>query len=243
MRLEQALQHKRCAELLRAIYEALLDNKETTTLQELYHTLTEWMQLSPLALFTLKNVADQYHVHLAKANIVLKEHNLLPPIRRGDREPKLEFGTCHIYLDNLRSAYNVGSILRTTEALRLGPVYFGGNTPNRSNPKVQKTSMGSWEMIPSFEKPDIESLPAPIIILDTAKEAIPIHDFIFPDLFTLIVGNEEFGVSDAILKKGMQCIDIPLFGRKNSINVACAFGICAQEIRKQWNKKTTSSFS
>jgi tRNA(Leu) C34 or U34 (ribose-2'-O)-methylase TrmL len=239
LRLEPRLQHKTCAMLLREIYESLLENKTPIQLLERYHSWIDWMRLGSLKSPSLSSAADRYHWHLKKADIVLKEHNLLPPIRRGDREAKLPFGTCAIYLDNLRSAYNVGSILRTTEALRLGSVCYAKTTPDPTNPKVAKTSMGSSDIVPVSEM-EIEQLPRPIIVLDTATEAVSVNDFIFPGSFTLVLGNEEAGVSDTILQIADYFVDIPLFGKKNSINVACAFGICAQEIRRQWNLKNSS---
>lgn len=236
LRLDTPLRHKKCAEILRDIYEKQLDQKDFKQQIQEYEKLISWIEEIPMKEYSLSVLSERYHAHLKKANIVLKEHNLLPRIRRGDRDPICDFGNCHLYLDNLRSAYNVGSILRTTEALRLGKIYFGKNTPFIDNAKVQKTSMGSYEMVPCEKLEDLSLLPKPIIILDTASDAISVSDFIFPDSFTLVVGNEEFGVSDELLEMADYLVDIPLFGQKNSINVACAFGICAQAIRKQWNR-------
>lgn len=241
LRCPLSLQHKKCAEQLRFTYEALLQKKDPSALINIYHKLVEWMQIKPLQEISFFSLSERYHWHLKNTPIILKEHNLLPSIRRGDRAPKHAFGNCHILLDCLRSAYNVGSILRTTEALRLGSLYFYGNTPGVDNPKVQKTSMGSDKLVPSFHLSSLTSLPRPWIVLDTAEKAVSVNDFIFPSTFTLILGNEELGVSDELLKEADGLVDIPLYGKKNSINVACAFGICAQEIKRQWNLQNISS--
>ena len=230
-KLDEMARHKKCAELLRLIYVSSLEKKEIPSLWETYLTLREWLELGPVAYTTLKELADLYHFHLAKASQFLKEHNLLPPIRRGDRAPKEPFGNCAIFLDNLRSAYNVGSILRTVEALRIGSVYFSKKTPGIDNPKVIKTSMGASSLVPCFYKQDLKDLPRPFIALDTGDKAEPIGSFLFPESFTLIVGNEEYGISDEVLSQVDTVVEIPLFGQKNSINAACAFGIAAQQIR------------
>ncbi len=220
-------QHRKCAELLRRLYES-----KTPDL-EYYNVYLSWMRLPPCEPLNLKQIADHYHDHLKLAGLNLKEHNLLPQIRTGDRNAKCDFAPISIYLDYVRSAYNIGSILRTTEALRIGSVHFSPKTPFIDNEKVQRTAMGAAEIVPCFQNASLETLPQPIIILDTSEEAIPVTDFIFPPTFTLVLGNEEYGVSDASLKQATHVIEVPMLGAKNSLNIACAFAIAAAEIRKQ----------
>jgi tRNA G18 (ribose-2'-O)-methylase SpoU len=191
------------------------------------------MYLLPQETFDLKTLADRYHWHLEAANLSLKEHNLLPAIRTGDRIPKAEFPPIAIYLDRVRSAYNVGSILRTTEALRIGQIHCSEKTPFIDNEKVQRTAMGASELVPCFQNTPLSELPRPFIVMDTSDEAIPLSDFLFPPTFTLILGNEEYGVSSPLLAEADFLIEVPMFGAKNSLNVACAFAIAAAEIRRQ----------
>jgi tRNA G18 (ribose-2'-O)-methylase SpoU len=242
-RLTPLQQQKKCAELIRVIYEELLKNREISSYDLLpinlkdqydhYNEILSWLALSPFKEISLKNIADQYHFHLDKAEVNLKEHNLLPKLRTGDRTAKENFGERAIFLDNVRSAYNVGSILRTNEALRIGSVYVSKKTPFLDNKKVIKTAMGAAELVPCYKKEDLSNLPSPIIALDTSEMAISLFDFIFPENFTLILGNEEYGISDQILKNADYILEIPMLGSKNSINVACAFAIAAAQIKKQ----------
>lgn len=225
--------HKKCSETLRIIYETILINEAHIDLLNRYNEMLSWLDMLPFISSDMKKIADQYHMHLSLAKINLKEHNLLPSLRTGDREPKEDFLNNAIFLDNIRSAYNVGSILRTTEALRIGTVYFAKKTPFIDNKKVIKTAMGSAEIIPCIKKDDLKNLPRPFIALDTANDAIDIYDFIFPKQFTLILGNEEYGISDEVLKEINYALEIPMLGMKNSINVACAYGIAASQIRRQ----------
>lgn len=225
--------HRKCAFILRIIYEKILSNENVSENFSYYNKLLEWIDLPPFLEKNLKKIADQYHFHLKNADMFLKEHNLLPSIRTKDSTPKEAFLNNAIYLDNLRSAYNVGSILRTTEALRLGSVYFAEKTPFLDNKKVSKTSMGASAIVPSFKNFDIKDLPRPFIALETSDDATNIFEFIFPKQFTLILGNEEYGISDTMLKQIDHIIEIPMLGQKNSINVASAFSICSIEIRRQ----------
>ncbi len=234
-KLDSFAQHKKCAELLRLIYEAILCKKEYEDFLSHYNQLQNWLGLDSLEDLSLKKMADRYHYHLEKAQVNLKEHNLLPSLRTGDRSALEEFAKNAIYLDNIRSAYNVGSILRTTEALRIGSVYFTSKTPFIDNPKVIKTAMGAAEIVPCLQNEKLENLPRPLIALDTSESAIPLYEFIFPKNFTLILGNEEYGISDEALKMADYILEIPMRGCKNSINVACAYSIAAAQIKRQQN--------
>ena len=231
LQLDGKQRHKKCAELLRRLYESLHKNEPFPEEQfAYYNALLSWMKLLPCEPFDLKRLADRYHWHLSEAGLALKEHHLLPAIRTGDRIAKREFPKVAIYLDGIRSAYNVGSILRTTEALRIGSVHFSPRTPFLDNEKVQRTAMGAAEIVPCFQSTPISELPRPLIALDTCDEAISVADFLFPPVFTLILGNEEYGISDELLKEADYLLQIPLYGAKNSLNVACAFSIAAAEI-------------
>lgn len=229
--------HKQCALFLRKIYESLLNNQKAEILYEEYQTYLSWLGEPDFHHIDLKKISDKYHDHLSKAKVHLKEHNLLPILRTGDHEEKKPFAANGIYLDNIRSAYNVGSILRTTESFRMGSVYFSSKTPFIDHPKVQKISMDTANTTPCYKKNDLLDLPRPIIVVDTCDDALSLYDFIFPDSFTLVLGNEEYGTSDNLLKCADYLIEIPLFGKKNSINVACAFSIVASEWQRQVLKK------
>ena len=225
-----AQQHKKCAELLRTMYEKL-QNKQSVDFT-IYNQLIHWMNFSTLQNNDAKALSDRYHLHLQMAGCSLKEHNLLPSLRSKDRVAKEDFSKDQaIYLDELRSAYNVGSILRTCEAFRLGYIYFSKKTPFIDNKKVIKTAMGTSPVVPCFQNIDITSLPRPFIGLDTSDMAISLNEFTFPKKFTLILGNEEYGISNQMLKELDHIVEIPMVGCKNSLNVACAFAIAAAKIK------------
>lgn len=224
-------QHKKCAELLREYYDLLLEGQVCSF--EIYRQYLSWMKQLPFEPADLKSVADRYHWHLTQAGQSLKEHNLLPKIRKKDHEAQTDYLPIAIYLDNVRSAYNVGSILRTCEAMRLGHIYFSQHTPDHEHEKVVRTAMGAAALVPCRRNVLLSDLPRPIIALDTSDEAISINDFLFPSSFTLVLGNEEYGISDDVLRIADMLVEIPLLGVKNSLNVACAFAIAGAQIRRQ----------
>jgi len=211
--LPEKQQHKKCAELIRSAYEA-------------YMQMQEWIEPP-------KDLADLYHKHLKLAGQSLKEHNLLPENRESERGEPEPLWPIALYLDNIRSAHNVGSIIRTIEGLSFGRIYLSGSTPGPEHPQVKQTAMGAADWIEAKRCEEFALLPRPLIALETAPDAKPLHQFIFPETFTLAIGNEEYGCSDATLEAADAVVAIPMRGRKNSLNVANAFAMAAAEIMRQ----------
>lgn len=223
--LRKSLQHKKASELLKEFSPL----KSSSSLIRNYQTIEEWMSLAPLDFSNQEEISHRFHFHLCEAKISLKEHALLH-IKTKDTPSNTPFLPIHIFLSSLRSAFNVGSILRTVEAFRLGTVHFSKTTPTIDNPKVQKASMNTFDKVPCLMNSEIQSLPRPWIALETATPSTPLFSFCFPSTFTLILGNEEFGIPKELLEKCDFILEIPLCGSKNSLNVASAFAIAAAAI-------------
>ncbi len=221
-------QHKKCAELLKIAYEG--NFKEYL---EHYNELLVWLNLPPFHPNNKKDIADAYHRHLILSDVCFKEHNLLPSIRKGDQTTKSADFEIDIYLDQIRSGHNVGSIIRTTEAFSLGRLYFSEDTPFKDNKKVIDAAMDAHHHVQSFKNVPLKDLTRPIILLETSENAVSLYDFIFPEKFTLVLGNEEYGCSDESLRIADYIVEIPLRGHKNSLNVANAFAIVASEVLRQ----------
>jgi tRNA G18 (ribose-2'-O)-methylase SpoU len=212
--------HKNAGEHLRVLYE------QSLPLDDHYRQMEAWLKLPPIS--TIDEITDRFHLHMREASIELQEHNLLT--KRFDTLSETPYGPAYIYLEDLRSAFNVGNILRTTEALRLGTIIFSENTPNQHHPKVIKTSMGTASSVPC-KQGRVDSCPSPLIALETMETAPSIFDFEFPESFTLLLGNEERGLKESTLQAAHHVVQIPLTGSKNSLNVAAAFAIAAANIQ------------
>ena len=219
-----AKQHKKAAEELKCVYE----NKRPITS---YRLIEKWLFLEPVSNH-YEALSNRFHYHLECFSGSLKEHNLLKNLKRFDTLSKTPYGLVDVYLDHLRSGHNIGSILRTVEALRLGSVHFSPDMPNSLNKKVQDGSMGAASLVKTHQTP-LNQLKKPLIALETVQGASSLFDFTFPKSFTLMVGNEEYGLSKQALSSAKHIIEIPLVGSKNSLNVACAFAIVAAEITRQ----------
>ena len=216
-------QHKKAAALLR---DAYTDQSLLPTYQE----VGKWLNLPPLPLNS-EAMSDRYHYHLRIACIHVKEHNFLPQVRHLDALSNEPFLPIDIYLDRLRSAHNIGSIIRTTEAFRLGEIHFSEMTPYIYHKKVKSAAMGTDTLVTCHEKTPLSKLRRPLIALETHDEATSIYDYTFPSECTLLIGNEEYGLSHQSLEAADITLQIPLIGSKNSLNVACAFAIAAGKLR------------
>jgi tRNA G18 (ribose-2'-O)-methylase SpoU len=233
--LTQKLQHKNCFELLR---EAFHNTSKRIELLNEYKNLLNLMELNLKAPVTEEELQDHFHFHREKANVSVKEHNFLTAVKTQDQESSVPFLSIDIYLDKLRSTHNIGSIIRTVEAFRLGEVFFSAGMAEPDHEQVKKSSMGASDWVKTHKNRELETLKRPIIALETCPTSPTYYDFVYPDSFTLAVGNEEKGLSENTLSIADHIIHIPLFGKKNSINVSQAFAICASEIVRQKQKKT-----
>ncbi|MGA8163627.1 MAG: TrmH family RNA methyltransferase, partial [Waddliaceae bacterium] len=181
-----AKQHKKCAEMLRSLYTF----KDPRLLSH-YNEIQQWMRGEELPDPDHEAIGNRYHEHLQEAHICLREHDFLPRVRHGDKKsPVKEPRPIAIYLDNIRSAHNVGSILRTVEAFSLGHVYFSPKTPFITHRQVQKTSMGTFSSVRCSRISSLDDLLKPLVVMETTVDAASLYDFLFPEQFTLVVGNE-----------------------------------------------------
>lgn len=139
-------------------------------------------------------------------------------------------------LDNIRSAFNAGNMMRTADAACIGKLFLCGYTPYPSNPKLEKTALGAekyipWEYYPStLELIDrLKEEGYFVIAMETADESKSLYDIDFPEKTAFIFGNETEGLSSEILQKSDIAAELPAFGMKNSLNVSNAFAITSYE--------------
>ena len=147
-------------------------------------------------------------------------------------------------LDNLRSAFNVGSIVRTADCALAEKVVFCGITAHPPHKKLDKTSLGALPYVPWEYRErvvdavmDVKRQGIPVVALELTNRSRVIWDVEFPDPVALILGNEALGVSQEALDLADEIVEIPMMGYKNSINVSVAFGIVMYQIqRQQWDR-------
>lgn len=145
-----------------------------------------------------------------------------------------------VLLDNIRSAYNVGSVFRTCDSAGVDTLLLTGYCAIPPNPKLQKTALGSmssviWEHhCDSFLAAKyIKSKNIKLICFETTPGAQSLHDFAFDTDACLVFGNEETGINQKILDIADQIIKIPQYGIKESLNIASAAAVAIYEFRRQ----------
>jgi len=147
----------------------------------------------------------------------------------------------HIVLDNVRSAFNVGSIFRSADgAGSVKKIYLCGMTTDIDNPKLDKTALGATEMIPSehydttMEAIDeLREMGVPIYCVELTEDAQNFQEIEYPSKIALVFGHEKRGVNEEILSKIDKKIYIPMRGKKESLNVANCASIVLYEITRE----------
>ncbi len=161
-------------------------------------------------------------------------------------------------LHNVRSMHNVGSIMRTADAVGIQKLYLSGITPapidrfGNPRPQISKVSLGAekyiaWEKKYSTLKvlKQLKDQGYKILAIEQSEKAVPYVRFdplsISPFIrgrkrggslkTALVVGNEIKGLPKKILDLTDQILEIPMYGKKESLNVAVAFGIVAYHLK------------
>lgn len=156
-------------------------------------------------------------------------------------EPPAQLETSYrhfaILLDNIRSAWNVGSILRTADGLGLPLAHLCGITPTPDQPEVRKTALGAEKSVAwSYHKDGLafvleqQKQGALVLALEQTSRSVAIQDASpVQDKrpVVLVLGNEISGVDPGILEAADSHVHINMRGSKRSFNVAIAFGIAA----------------
>jgi len=143
-----------------------------------------------------------------------------------------------VLLDNIRSGWNAGSILRSADGFGFTHAYLCGITPTADNEAVTKTSLGAEDAVPwSYHKDGVKLVKGlkaegwNIYALEEDARATGIRhaaDITYKSRReVLILGNEVTGVDPELLDLCDHIFYIPMRGEKKSFNVAIAFGIAA----------------
>eukprot|EP00614_Pseudopedinella_elastica_P022176 CAMPEP_0172624034 /NCGR_PEP_ID=MMETSP1068-20121228/133414_1 /TAXON_ID=35684 /ORGANISM="Pseudopedinella elastica, Strain CCMP716" /LENGTH=298 /DNA_ID=CAMNT_0013432819 /DNA_START=228 /DNA_END=1124 /DNA_ORIENTATION=- len=154
-----------------------------------------------------------------------------------------------LVLDNVRSAYNVGSILRTAETAGVTEVICCGLTPTPPHEKVAKTAFDAAETVPTRHFPStvaaLEALKADgfkIFAMETTSKSKRYTRVEFPRRVALVLGNEVTGVDHAVMDAcDGGIIEIPTYGMKNSLCVSSAAPVVIFEVLRQWGATDAES--
>jgi len=179
--------------------------------------------------------SDEYNAYCSRCGCPIKEISFNNAHLIGNTG-KIENVNCiHALLDNIRSTYNVGAMIRTAEGFGINHLVLGGYTSTPLNKKINKTSLGaeqnlSWEYCANSVDHVMNKYKRNFLIigLENCQNAKPIWEFdneLKKEKLLLIVGNEQVGIDPDLLSLCDQTLYIPMLGQKHSFNVTTAFGI------------------
>ncbi len=135
--------------------------------------------------------------------------------------------------DNIRSLYNVGSMFRSSDGAMISKLFLTGFTPHPPRKEIDKTALGATQTVPwEYYKNPLDAIAIlkgqkiKICVLELTTQSKPYFTTEKKDFpLCLVVGNEITGVSKEIIQQADMAIEIPMFGYKQSLNVAVAYGI------------------
>lgn len=159
--------------------------------------------------------------------------NVIDTAYREAREPFL------LILDRVTDVRNFGAIARTAECAGVDAIIIGekGNAPITSD--AMKTSAGALNYLPVVREKDLKKTTKYLhdngvrLIACTEKAERDLYDLELAGPVALIMGSEEDGISDDLLRQADDLVKIPLKGKIRSLNVSVAAGIAVYEVLRR----------
>jgi tRNA G18 (ribose-2'-O)-methylase SpoU len=141
-------------------------------------------------------------------------------------------------LENIRSAYNVGSVFRTADAFLLEGIYICGYTAYPPHKEIRKTALGAdetvqWKHFKTSAEAieELKGLGYKIYAVEQAENSLNLDAVSFgEEKVAVIFGNEVTGVEQTSIEASDGCIEIPQLGMKHSLNVSVAAGVVLWEL-------------
>lgn len=143
-----------------------------------------------------------------------------------------------IVLDNIRSALNVGSAFRTADAFALQGICLCGITAQPPHREILKTAIGATDSMDwtyyentAIAIEELKSQGYKIVGVEQAEESIMLQDveLVGDEKIALIFGNEVNGVGEEIMQMLDECVEVPQFGTKHSLNISVCLGVVVWE--------------
>jgi tRNA G18 (ribose-2'-O)-methylase SpoU len=215
-------------------------------------SITRKIQLQAAAARTARQIQFLWKRHQSHQAEYVRHHDAAATASTNQTKKEKARFPLILVLDNLRSAQNVGSIFRTADAVGIAQVCTVGITPHphgNGAEKIRKCALGAEYHVPtrhfdtlvqaleSIRKSHPQSSSSfQIIGMETTEKSVLYSEFSFSKSgVALILGNEVTGVDTNVLNDLDAIVEIPMFGTKNSLNVAACAPVVLYEILRQWN--------
>ena len=140
-----------------------------------------------------------------------------------------------VVLDNVRSQHNVGAVFRTADAMRIERVILCGICCCPPNQEIHKTALGAEESVEwQYYKDTLDAVRAlqaegyTVFAVEQAHDSVTLEEVaesLSLQGIAVVLGHEVFGVQQEVVDSCTQCIEIPQYGTKHSMNVSVTAGI------------------
>jgi len=165
----------------------------------------------------------------------------------GDEMGRLSVAQCKelprfpivVVLENIRSAYNVGSVFRSADAFFIESIYLVGFCATPPHKEIAKTALGAEQAVPWKQVPkaavaiqELQSRGYRVLAAEQTDSSVRLHQLpVHPgQKLAIVFGNEVTGIESDTLQCCDGCIEIPQFGMKHSLNIATAAGVVLWEL-------------
>jgi tRNA G18 (ribose-2'-O)-methylase SpoU len=144
-----------------------------------------------------------------------------------------------VVLENIRSAYNVGSVFRTSDAFLIEAIYIIGYSAKPPHKEIKKTALGAEETVSwKYFKTSAEAIADlklggyKIFTVEQTEGSTHLQNVKYKsgEKLAVVFGNEVTGVDQTTIHLCDGCIEIPQFGMKHSLNIATAAGVVLWEL-------------
>ena len=182
--------------------------------------------------YVLSLVPSHLSLIMRKLSMTELERKSVEEFKHSEKIPII------VVLENVRSAYNVGSVFRTADAFLVQAIYICGYTAYPPHKEIKKTALGAEETVEwkYFKQIDeaIEQLRNDgfnVYAVEQAENSYKLQALSFQqEKLAVVFGNEVTGVEQTTIEKTDGCIEIPQLGMKHSLNIAPAAGVVLWEL-------------
>jgi TrmH family RNA methyltransferase len=166
------------------------------------------------------------HLLLAETGKAPADWDLLDRAGKPDPAKRRIFPGMHLYLEDLRSPFNVGSIFRSAESFGVEKIILSPLCADPRHPRALRSAMGCIDLVSWERGPLSPAQELPLFALETGGTSL--DSFTFPQRGVMLIGSEELGLSPRALQEAgnsLGRLTIPTYGAKGSLNVAAALSI------------------
>lgn len=145
----------------------------------------------------------------------------------------------YLILHNIRSLYNVGSLFRTADGAGVKKIFLTGFTGTPPRKEIHKTALGAeyavpwehhWELEPLLER--LRHQQVQIVGVEQSSQSQHYLQAIYHMPVAFILGNEVWGIEPEVMEQVDTLVHIPMYGQKQSLNVAVCGGIVLYGVKE-----------